>query len=167
MAARVIHILEAYTKLYKETGKEQPLIVMASNANLAEVLANAELGCQHITVLAPHLKELTETPFDDAAKEKYPILKNLPPKKTAPYYKNLQTPARFKGHSTSDPMAGPGWDGKLASIETDYLANCGKALSDAMLADEAVVKKMKDVLGAFGGADAKAKAAIEAELAKQ
>lgn len=29
MAPRVIHILEAYTQLYKETGKDQPLIVMA------------------------------------------------------------------------------------------------------------------------------------------
>ena len=34
MAPRLIHILEAYTKLYQETGKEQPLIVMARYESL-------------------------------------------------------------------------------------------------------------------------------------
>ena len=29
MAPRIIQILEAYTQLYAETGKDQPLIVMA------------------------------------------------------------------------------------------------------------------------------------------
>ncbi|KAJ5721741.1 uncharacterized protein N7483_009675 [Penicillium malachiteum] len=83
-----------------------------------------------------------------------------------PYYANLTTPARLQVHSNSDPMAGPNWNGKLADIHADYLANGGKLLSEVMEADAAVVKKMKDVLGAFNGGDAKAKAAIEAELAR-
>ncbi|KAJ5107347.1 hypothetical protein N7456_004022 [Penicillium angulare] len=166
MAPRFIHILEAYTQLYQESGKEQPLIVIASNANVGEVLATAELGCQHITILAHHMKELQETPLDATALKKYPFLVNPPAKKQNPYYANLQTPERLRVHSKSDPMAGPNWDGQLADIHADYLANGGKLLSGAMDADAAVVKKMQDVLGAFNGGDAKAKAAIEAELAK-
>ena len=136
-----------------------------SNANVNEVLATAELGCQHITILAHHLKELQETPLDDSALKKYPWLASPPAKKQDPYYEDLKTPVRFATHSNSDPMAGPNWDGKLADIHTDYLANGGKALSDAMNGDAAVVKKMIDVLEAFNGGDTKAKAAIEAEIA--
>ncbi|KAJ5717560.1 hypothetical protein N7488_003206 [Penicillium malachiteum] len=166
MAPRLIHILEAYTQLYQETKKEQPVIVIASNANIGEVLATAELGCQHITILAHHMKELQKTPLDATALKKYPFLASPPAKKQDPYYANLTTPARLQVHSKSDPMAGPNWDGKLADIHADYLATGGKLLSEAMEVDTAVVKKMKDVLSAFNGGDAKAKAAIEAELAR-
>ncbi|KAJ5379860.1 uncharacterized protein N7496_002288 [Penicillium cataractarum] len=148
MAPRIVQILEAYTQLYAETGKDQPLIVMASNAHIGEVIANAELGCQHITILAGHLKELQETPLDSTSLAKYPFLNNPPPKKQSPYYINLQTPERLRGHSKIDPLAGPDWDGKLADIHTDYLANNGKALSDAMDSDEVVVRKIRDVFGA-------------------
>ncbi|ETS78611.1 hypothetical protein PFICI_10673 [Pestalotiopsis fici W106-1] len=166
MAPRLIHVLEAYTKLYEETGKDQPIIVIASNANVSEVLATAELGCQHITILAHHLKELQETPLDDAAYEKYPFLKNPPAKKQAPYYANFKTAERLRGHANIDPLAGEEWNGQLADIHADYLADNGKLLAEYMEKDKAVVRKMKDVLGAFNGGDAKAKEAIEAELAK-
>ncbi|KAM6524453.1 hypothetical protein FSOLCH5_005055 [Fusarium solani] len=166
MAPRLSQILDAYTKLYHETGRDQPLIVIASNANITEVLATAELGCQHITILAHHLKELRDTPLDEAALGKFPFLRDPPAKKQAPYYKNLKTPQRFLGHLGIDPLAGSDWDGKLADIHTDYLADNGKLLSEAMESDAAVVKKMKDVLGAFNGGDAKAREAIEAEMAK-
>ena len=66
-----------------------------------------------------------------------------------------------------DPLAGPDWDGTLASTEVDWLSDDGKALTDVMDADPAVVRKMKDVLGAFGGADVKAKDAIEKEIVSQ
>lgn len=131
-----------------------------------EILATAEIGCQHITILAHHLKELQEIPFDETALAKYPFLKNPPPKKQEPYYKALETPERLKGHAKIDPFAGPDWNGKLADIHSDYLADNGKLLEEYMVQDAAVVRKMKDVLGAFNGGDAKAKAAIEAELAK-
>ncbi|KAL3489937.1 aldolase [Aspergillus germanicus] len=164
MAPRLIHILETYAKLYRETGKEQPVIVIASNANIGEVLATAELGCQHITILAHHLKELAETPLDETALAKYPLLRDPPPKKKAPYYDVQTTPPRLRQHSTTDPLAGPEWDGKFASTEVDWLADNGAALAKAMESDPAVVRKMKDVLGAFLGADARAKKAIEEEL---
>ncbi|KAH8748899.1 hypothetical protein F5883DRAFT_633662 [Diaporthe sp. PMI_573] len=166
MAPRIVQILDTYAKLYRETGKEQPLIVMASNANIGEIIANAELGCQHITILSHHLKELAETPVDDGLIKRYPILGSHPAKKQPPYYANATTPERVKGHLQIDPLAGPDWNGELASTKVDWLADDGKALSEAMSADAAVVRKMADVMGAFGGADEKAKAAIEAEAAK-
>lgn len=112
------------------------------------------------------MKELQETPLDETSLNKYPIFKNPPAKKQAPYYANYATVERLQGHMSIDPLSGPDWDGKLASTETNWLANNGEALSRAMEADPAVVRKMKDVLGAFGGADIRAKAAIEAEIAK-
>lgn len=111
------------------------------------------------------MKELAETPLDAAALKKYPFLKNPPHKKKAPYYANLTVPDRLKGHLTIDPLAGPEWDGNFASTEVDWLADNGKALTAAMEADPAVVRKMKDVVGAFGGADDKAKLVIEADIA--
>lgn len=114
------------------------------------------------------MKELAQIPLDDAALEKYPFLKNLPAKKQAPYYKNLLTPERLKGHAKIDPLAGPEWNGTFADIHTDYLADDGKALKEYMATDAAVVRKFKDVYGAFvDDGDAKARAAIEAEIAKQ
>lgn len=137
---------------------------LLSNANLKEIIANAELGCQHITILAPHLQELAATPLDSTALEKYPFLKSPPPKKQPPYYDTQKTPARLASHSTTDLLAGPNWDGKLASIDVDYLADNGKLLEESIKQDPAVVKKLKDVLDVFTEADLQAKAAIEAEF---
>ena len=109
---------------------------------------------------------MQETPLDATAIEKYPFLKKPPAKKTAPHYENFVTPARFQSHLTSDPLAGPNWDGKFASIDVDYVADDGKALTAAINGDVVVVKKIKDVLNAFQEADDKAKAAIEEEWAK-
>ncbi|KAL4791482.1 aldolase [Aspergillus venezuelensis] len=166
MAPRLIHILETYARLYRETGTPQPIVVIASNANIAEILATAELGCQHITILAHHLKELASVPLDETALAQYPLLRNPPAKKTPPYYDVQTTPERLRAHSTSDAIAGPEWDGTFASTEVDWLAGEGGALDRAMQSDAAVVKKMKDVLGAFLGADERAKGAIEAEIVK-
>ncbi|KAI8235341.1 Transaldolase [Colletotrichum sp. SAR 10_99] len=165
MAPRLVHILETYAKMYQATGKDQPLIVIASNANIGEIIATAELGCQHITILAHHLEELQNTTFDDTARSRYPFLKDPPPKRQAPYYKDFKTRDRLQGHMKIDPLIGPTWDGNFASNETDWLANDGEALSKAIEADSAVVKKLKDVFKAFGDADVKAKAAIESEIA--
>jgi transaldolase len=137
-----------------------------SNANVAEVIANAELGCQHITILEHHLKELSSTPLDEEALRRYPFLANPPAKKSAPYYKNYSTSARLKSLSTSDPLAGKDWDGTFASTQVDYLADDGKALADAINKDPVVVKKMRDVLKAFSDADDQAKTEIESEIAK-
>lgn len=112
------------------------------------------------------MKELQRAALDSTSLDKYPFLRNPPAKKQAPYYKNFQTAARLQGHMRIDPLAGPTWDGKLASTSTDWLANDGEALTRAINADPAVVKKLKDVFNAFGEADDRAKEAIESEIAR-
>jgi hypothetical protein len=102
--------------------------------------------------------------LDEAALKKYPILANPPPKKQEPYYANFTIPTRLQGHLKIDPLTGPGWDGVLGDVNVDWLKDDGKALSEYMEADPAVVRKMKDVLNAFGGAEIKAKAAIEKHI---
>ena len=113
------------------------------------------------------MQELKDTPLDDTALSKFPFLKNPPSKQRYPFYDVLQTPQRLQGHSKIDYLAGPEWNGKLADIHLDYLANDGAALAAAIEADPAVVKKMKDARDAFNGGNAKAKAAIEEEIARQ
>jgi transaldolase len=72
----------------------------------------------------------------------------------------------LKGHSTSDPLAGPDWDGKLARTDIDYVANNGRLLEEANTTDKAVAQKLKDILDIFHEFDEKARVAIEAEYAK-
>ena len=129
-------------------------------------MANAELGCQHLTILAHHLKELRECPATDEVLARYPFLKSHPPKKEAPYYERLETPERFKGHLKIDPLAGPDWDGKLADIHQDYLSDNGKALQESIRADPVVIRKLQDVVDAFVAGETQAKAAIDKEWAR-
>ncbi|KAJ5633621.1 hypothetical protein N7528_001463 [Penicillium herquei] len=166
MSPRLIHILEAYTQLYKEAGQEQPLIVMASNANINEIFATAELGCQHITVRADHIIEMANTPLEESHLLQWPFLANPKPKPETPYYKDLSTPDRFAHFNKIDPLAGADWDGKLADIHTDYISNDGKALVEAMQSDPAVVRKIKDVFDAFLDGERRAQVALQAEIDK-
>ncbi|KAL3480977.1 hypothetical protein BJX99DRAFT_272187 [Aspergillus californicus] len=155
MSARSIHILEAYTELYRETGKEQPIMVIASHFNPTEVMAMAELGCQHITVSRKNLEALMNTPD------------NLPPVETLKAlhpYADLVTPERLKCLSRTDLLAPVGWDGQLASVSTDYLADGGKMLDRAIQADPIVAKRLDDAMRWFIEAEETAKAAIEGEI---
>ncbi|RSH89672.1 hypothetical protein EHS25_002223 [Saitozyma podzolica] len=155
MAPRLIHILETYTKLHEQTGEEQPVIVMASHANLNELFATAELGVQHSTILGNHLAELAKAP------DTLPEVTFTKPKHP---YKDRVTPARFSKHSTSDPLAGPEWDGKFASTEIDYIANNGENLTKAIKADPVVTSKIKDVLDIFHENEEKAREMIEKSI---
>ncbi|KAL4879194.1 hypothetical protein BJY04DRAFT_194024 [Aspergillus karnatakaensis] len=155
MSARLIHILEAYTALYKKTGKDQPVMVIASHFNTSEVLAMAEMGCQHITVSRKNLETLINTP------DTLPSVEKL--KATHPYA-DLVTPERMKGLSATDPLAGESWNGKLADLETDYLADEGKNLDDAIQKDPIVKKRLNDAIRWFIEAEDTAKAAIEKEI---
>ncbi|KAJ6007781.1 hypothetical protein N7540_011757 [Penicillium herquei] len=145
MSPRLIHILEAYTQLYKENGQEQPLLVIASNANINEVFATAEL---------------------DYSSDSMALLENPKPKPETPYYKDLKTPDRFTHFNKIEPLAAADWDGKRAEIHTDYISNDGKALVEAMQSDPAVVRKIKDVFDAFSDGERRAQVALQAEIDK-
>ena len=174
MSARVVHTLEAYTKAYAETGKEQPIMVIArypildgaqaefretnkpsSHFTSDEIMAMAELGCQHITISAPCLKALMETPDTlqpvTAPKPKHP-------------YASLSTPERLKVLSTKDELAGPGWDGVLATMDTDYVANNGAKLDEFLGSDPVAKQRFADATKFFLEMEEKGKAAIEEQM---
>ncbi|KAJ5371952.1 hypothetical protein N7517_003958 [Penicillium concentricum] len=155
MSARVIQILEAYAKFYSKTGKEQPIMVIASNLNPIEVMAMAELGCQHVTITGGNMKALLETPD------------SLPPvttsKPTHPYA-GLTTAERLKCLSRVDSLSPAGWRDILALGATDYLANNGSALDQAIKADGFVAKGIQDAMDWFIEAEEIAKEAIEREI---
>jgi transaldolase len=126
-----------------------------SHANLNELFATAELGVQHSTILGNHLAELAK------AHDTLPEVTFTKPKHP---YKDRVTPARFSKHSTSDPLAGPGWDGKFASTEIDYISNNGENLTRAIKADPVVTSKIKDVLDIFHENEEKAREMIEKSI---
>ncbi|KAL2688933.1 hypothetical protein Neosp_002983 [[Neocosmospora] mangrovei] len=155
MSPRIIHILEAFTALYKKTGEEQPIMVIASHFHNEELMAMAELGCQHVTIQQPRLKDLM------AAKDNHPPVTR--PKATHPYA-TLSTPERLRALSKLDPLAGTAWDGVLPAVNVDYLAADGERLNRAIQKDGVAAKRVKDAMDRFLDAEAKAKAAIEAEM---
>ncbi|EHK18566.1 uncharacterized protein TRIVIDRAFT_158488 [Trichoderma virens Gv29-8] len=158
MSPRVIHILEAFAKEYRETGKEQPIMIIASHFTPAEIMAMAELGCPHVTI-PPHLiRTLLETP------DQLPPLTTKKPKLS---YAEFATVQRLTKLSTMDPFARPDWDGKLADMQTDYVANDGEKLDEAIRNDPIAGKRLKDAEVFFIEMENKAKAAIEKEIAAQ
>ncbi|PTB75038.1 aldolase [Trichoderma longibrachiatum ATCC 18648] len=113
MSPRVIHILEAFAKAYRETGKEQPIMPTKLN------------------------------------------------------YGEFATVQRLTKLSTIDPFARPDWDGKLADMQTDYIANDGEKLDEALNRDPVAGKRLKDAELFFIEMENKAKEAIEKEIAAQ
>ncbi|KAL6882200.1 hypothetical protein HDV57DRAFT_51942 [Trichoderma longibrachiatum] len=159
MSPRVIHILEAFAKAYRETGKEQPIMVIASHFTPAEIMAMAELGCPHVTV-PPHLiRALLDTP------DTLPLPTTKKPTKLN--YGEFATVQRLTKLSTIDPFARPDWDGKLADMQTDYIANDGEKLDEALNRDPVAGKRLKDAELFFIEMENKAKEAIEKEIAAQ
>lgn len=156
MSARVIHILEAFTKAYAETGKEQPIMVIASQFHVEEIGALAEMGCQHITISAAVLKALKETkdtlPPVTTTKAKHP-------------YASLVTPERLKALSTRDGLAAPDWDGVLATMDTDFVSDGGVKLDQFIRNDPLVSKRIGDATSFFLEMEDKAKKEIEQQIA--
>lgn len=156
MSARVIHILETFTKAYAETGKEQPIMVIASQFNTEEIVALAEMGCQHITISAGVLKALHDT------KDTLPPVTT--PKPQHPYA-SLATPERLKVLSTRDDLAGPNWNGVLATMNTDYVSNGGSKLDEFIRSDPLVSKRVNDASEFFLKMEDKARQEIERQIA--
>ncbi|KAL7793852.1 hypothetical protein V8C37DRAFT_409413 [Trichoderma ceciliae] len=184
MSPRVIHILEAFAKAYRETGREQPIMIIAryftslsaeptpkrrtkretstfnktSHFTPGEIMAMAELGCPHVTI-PPHLiRSLLETP------DELPLPAT---QKTKVSYAEFATAKRLTKLSTIDPFAGPAWGGKLADMQTDYVANDGEKLDEAIRNDPIAGKRLKDAEVFFLEMENKAKDAIEKEIAAQ
>ncbi|KIW63882.1 hypothetical protein PV04_08852 [Phialophora macrospora] len=156
MSARVIHILKTYAEAYAHTGKEQPILVIASHFNTAEILAMAELGCQHVTIQAHNLRKLMETT------DTLPPVVGTKPKHP---YADFVVADRLRALATLDPLAGPGWDGVLATMDTDFVADGGAKLDRFIEADALLNKRFGDACKLFLEAEEEAKATIERIMA--
>lgn len=160
MAPRMVQMFELYKQLAAKTGKDQPIIKGASNITAAEVLACADMGVQHITILAPVLKELCQMKVapNDASK--------IQPKPKRAYFDDKQLSPRMLALTDKDPLAPRPEAFKIASTDVDYLANQGAKLEEAIAQDPETGRRLKDALDLFIGAEKEAKEAIERVMAE-
>lgn len=131
---------------------------MGSHFNPAEIFAMAELGCQHVTIQPQNLERLLETPD------------TLPPlthKKPRHPYAEFTIPERLKTLAALDPLAGPDWDGVLATIDTNFVANGGEGLDRFIREEKDIVvnKRFSDAVKFFLDAEEQAVAVIQDMIA--
>ncbi|KAL2283620.1 hypothetical protein FJTKL_09693 [Diaporthe vaccinii] len=155
MSPRIVQIVEVYKRLRQETGKTQPLLKPASFISAREAMAMAEFGCEHATIPEDILLQLSI--LDAVA--------NPPPGDDVPKKTGVPSP-RVAHLLNVDPLAGPGWDGTLASTEVDYLKDNGAALTQAIAADPFTEKGLHAALEAFKENELQSRRAIE-EAMKQ
>ena len=129
-----------------------------SHFNIAEILAMAELGCQHVTIQASNLQRLMET------SDTFPPVTRIKPKHP---YAEFAIPERLKTLVTLDPLAGPEWDGHLATTHADFLANGGEKLDTFIKENVVLNKRFTDAVTFFLGAEEGAKATIEELIASK
>lgn len=159
MSARIVHIIETYKRLYRETGREQPLVKNASFISPQEAMAAGEMGCHSATISHTVLDQLASLPYDASAQPGVGV-----PKPAHVYKDAGPLPERFKALLGVDPLAPPTWDGKLASTEVDYLADGGVELQRAIERDPETVKRLDEALRLFVGGEERSKAKVEAML---
>ncbi|OBT68862.1 hypothetical protein VE03_02063 [Pseudogymnoascus sp. 23342-1-I1] len=159
MSARMVQILETYKRLYKETGKEQPMVKSASFISPKEAMAAGEMGCHHATISSDVLTQLSKLTYDGSKQPGEGV-----PKPTHPYKNAGPTPTRLSKLAKTDPLAAANWDGKLASTDIDYLANNGAELEKAIEADPITKTRLFEALDLFKGGELRSKAAIEEAL---
>jgi len=172
MSPRIVQIQETYKRLYKETGKEQPLIkharydthtvtchhflISTSFISVKEAMAAGEMGLHSATISHQVLTELAKLPYD-ASKQPG----EGKPKPAHVYRDAGALSPRFEKLMKIDPLAPPDWDGTLASTEIDYLANNGAELEKAIEADPTTKNRLRDALDLFIDAEKKSQAKIE------
>ncbi|KAI0474361.1 hypothetical protein F4859DRAFT_88314 [Xylaria cf. heliscus] len=144
---RMIRIIETYKRLYKETGKEQPLVKLASFLSAKEAMAAAEFGCHSATLPFPVLNQLVELKYNASEQPGADV-----PKPDHVYKNAGPTPARLAELSKIDPLL-ENWDGEQASTDIDYLANEGAELEKAIASDPIATYRLAAALKIFIGDD--------------
>lgn len=167
MSPRLVQILEMFRRLYKETGKMQPMLKNASFISFEEAMAAGEMGCQSATLPREILSKLAQTPYDAATQPGEGLPKPTPPQQHA-YSDSARTtplPERLRPLLERDPLT-EGWHGGMApSTDVDYLAEGGAALQSAIEADAATAKRLRDALEFFVDAEQRSRRRIEAVVA--
>ncbi|KAM0278051.1 hypothetical protein ACHAQH_005420 [Verticillium albo-atrum] len=143
----------------QEIGKEQPLVKNASFITVQEAMAAGEMGCHSATISHTVINELAKLPYD-ASKQP-----GLAVPKPAHVYKDAASVSdRLRKLLSIDSLAGPSWNGKLASTDIDYLANGGEALQHAIEADAVTKKRLSEALALFTGGQDRSQAKVEEVL---
>lgn len=152
MSPRIVQILRAYQTLRETTGQPQPMLKMASFLSAREAVAMAELGCAHATIPENILAELMAL---DVETTPPPPCESAAPGVPA---------ARLTHLAATDPLAAEGWDGRVAAVDVDYLADGGWALQQAIEADPMTKRGLKEALEMFHECELQSRAAIEEAL---
>ncbi|KAK7748163.1 hypothetical protein SLS53_001418 [Cytospora paraplurivora] len=159
-SARVVQMLDTYRRLYKETGKPQPKMKLASFISPKEALAAAEFGCHSATLSPRIIQELAKLEYDGT---RQPGEGGIPkPQPDVEFYQaDWPAPSRLQKLAGTDPLAAKDWDGKLASTEVDYLANGGKEVEEAIRKDPISDSRLKEALKIFTAAEDRSRKRIE------
>ncbi|KAL9943560.1 hypothetical protein D7B24_006847 [Verticillium nonalfalfae] len=124
-----------------------------------EAMAAGEMGCHSATISHTVLNELAKLPYV-ASEQPGP---DVP--KPAHVYKDAPPVSdRLRKLLSIDPLAGPDWNGKLASTDVDYLADGGAPLQNAIEADAVTKKRLADAMALFTGGQERSRAKIEEVL---
>lgn len=122
-------------------------------------MAAGELGCHSATISHTVLNQLAELTYDGT---KQPGEGAAKPQHV--YKTPAPVPERLRKLANIDPLAGNGWDGKLASTEVDYLADGGAELQKAIEADAVSRERLAVALELFEGGENRSKDKVEAAM---
>lgn len=156
-------MLDTYRRLYKETGKPQPKIKLASFISPKAAMAAGEFGCHSATVSPTVLDQLARLEWDGTRQPGGGVPKPQP--EIDFYQAAYPIPDRLRELVGIDPLAAKDWDGKLASTEVDYLVDGGAELERAIEKDPITDTRLKESLNIFTAAENRSRVMIETILA--
>ena len=118
-------------------------------------MAMGELGCHNATIP------------EDIIQELFLLDLNANPPAGDFVTKHPGAPSTRLTHLAQvDPLAGSEWDGSLASIDIDYLADNGAALTEAIAVDSVTAQSLHEALQAFVANETQSKCVIEEVMAQ-
>lgn len=120
-----------------------------------EAMAMGELGCHNATIPEDIIQELHLLD-----------LKVNPPAGDLSIGHTGVPSARLSHLAQVDFLAGPQWDGSVTSIDVDYLADNGAALTEAIARDSVAAQGLHEALEAFAANEMQSKRVIEEVMAQ-
>ncbi|EEY18871.1 transaldolase [Verticillium alfalfae VaMs.102] len=138
----------------KDPAVEHPIFI-----TVQEAMAAGEMGCHSATISHTVLNELAKLPYVASEQPGPDVPKPVHVYKDAPPVSD-----RLRKLLSIDPLAGPDWNGKLASTNVDYLADGGAPLQNAIEADAVTKKRLADAMALFTGGQERSRAKIEEVL---
>ncbi|CRK29918.1 hypothetical protein BN1708_005057 [Verticillium longisporum] len=159
--AGMLYISPYYNGKFKDLGHQDNCLVIRLMIfiTVQEAMAAGEMGCHSATISHTVLNELAKLPYV-ASEQPGPDI----PKPAHVYKDAAPVSDRLRKLLSVDPLAGPDWDGKLASTDVNYLADGGAPLQNAIEADAVTNKRLADAMALFTGGQERSRAKIEEVL---